>query len=528
MNKNYDWFDVMISNPDLSVQDFSIAGINDTNTTLKDANYYKDLDIVKEKFIDPETQKFDSKAYEQYYDSVARVYDNYMQSIFNKRAIDKDYSYQELKDMMKLDGSVFLEKVPNPTKEKKGIEGVFTTTKGTLSMREAAQNSRVYDYNTGKFLDWTPNDDNKRGLLDFLGIPSLVEARWEEDGWHIDPFTNRRVKHHKGDWKLNEDGNPYYETLGNRDSSGRNFLHYMDTLTVDGSTWNKLDPFDSDGVNKNIGGTIIKTAASIAPLLIPGIREVYGISTAAFLLSQALATFGKAGVEAIDTSYKDNKAWKAFNNYIGYTNRFDSSFSDEGSESMFNLEQAAALITDVASQLYQQRTIARIPELLSLNKGNAKAIKAYIDSKGSYYLKKYGKDLNKALQDGDMSALSLLRTGQIGADLVRLEKIQKRASDLSKLYMVATQTEGVYDTFKEYGFDGVSTAIGLLGTAYGFHRLFKTSLGDVALSGLGLDGIKSLVKPITKKMANEAKESFGKLVTDTGEKVATTSETKSI
>ena len=46
MNKNYDWFDVMISNPDLSVQDFSIAGINDTNTTLKDANYYKDLDRV--------------------------------------------------------------------------------------------------------------------------------------------------------------------------------------------------------------------------------------------------------------------------------------------------------------------------------------------------------------------------------------------------------------------------------------------------------------------------------------------------
>lgn len=526
MNKNYDWFDVMISNPDLSVQDFSIAGINDTNTTLKDADYYKDLDVVKEKFIDPETQKFDSKAYEQYYDSVARVYDNYMQSTFNKRAIDKDYSYQELKDMMKLDGSVFLEKVPNPTKEKRGIEGVFTTTKGTLSMREAAQNSRVYDYNTGKFLDWTPNDDNKRGLLDFLGIPSLVEARWEEDGWHTDPFTNRRVKHHKGEWKLDKDGNPYYETLGNRDSSGKNFLHYMDTLTVDGSTWNKLDPFDSDGVNKNIGGIIVKTAASIAPLLVPGIREVYGISTAAFLLSQALATFGKAGVEAIDTSYKDNKTWRAFNNYIGYTNRFDSSFSDEGSESLFNLEQASALITDVASQLYQQRTIAKIPQLLGLNKGNAKAIQAYIDSKGSYYLKKYGKDLNKALQDGDMSALSLLRTGQIGADLVRLEKIQKKAADLSKLYMVATQTEGVYDTFKEYGFDGTSTAIGLLGTAYGFHRLFKTSLGDVALSGLGLDGIKSLVKPITKKMANEAKESFGKLVTDAAEKTTTEAPTK--
>ena len=57
MNKNYDWFDVMISNPDLSVQDFSIAGINDTNTTLKDAingNFYftynTEITNIKEAF----------------------------------------------------------------------------------------------------------------------------------------------------------------------------------------------------------------------------------------------------------------------------------------------------------------------------------------------------------------------------------------------------------------------------------------------------------------------------------------------
>ena len=45
-----------------------------------------------------------------------------------------------------------------------------------------------------------------------MNIP-LIEARWEEDGFHEDA-EGRRIKHYKGDYKLNANGMPYYETLG--------------------------------------------------------------------------------------------------------------------------------------------------------------------------------------------------------------------------------------------------------------------------------------------------------------------------
>lgn len=59
------------------------------------------------------------------------------------------------------------------------------------------QNAEVRDWRTGKSLGYTPNDDDKRGLFDFLGLEPLVEAVWEEDGTHIDPFTNQTVEHKK-------------------------------------------------------------------------------------------------------------------------------------------------------------------------------------------------------------------------------------------------------------------------------------------------------------------------------------------
>jgi hypothetical protein len=39
----------------------------------------------------------------------------------------------------------------------------------------------------------------------------LVYAQYDEDGTHIDERTGIQVKHKKGDWKINEDGNLYLE-----------------------------------------------------------------------------------------------------------------------------------------------------------------------------------------------------------------------------------------------------------------------------------------------------------------------------
>jgi hypothetical protein len=61
----------------------------------------------------------------------------------------------------------------------------------------------------------------------------LVLAQWDEDGTHI--VNGREVVHKAGDYKFNEYGDPYYETLGNRPLTGKDILHISDTLTVDGS-----------------------------------------------------------------------------------------------------------------------------------------------------------------------------------------------------------------------------------------------------------------------------------------------------
>lgn len=508
MNNTHDWFDVIYSNPDKSLSDFANAGLSEKNIDLKNRDYYKDIPEIQAAFTDPETKKFDSTAYNKYYDSVATTYSNYIQSEYNQRALNGDFDVESLYERNKPSGKIYVQKVSNPSLAKQGIEGIFTYTEGRRSMREAAQANFVRDWKTGKSLGWTPNDDDKRGLLDFLGIPSLVEARWEEDGWHTDPFTNRKVKHYKGEWKTDSNGNPYYETLGDRDTSGKNFLHITDTLTIDGSKWNDFDPFDSDGITKNVGGQIMKTAFSLAPLLIPYVNTVYGLITGGALLSEALATFGKAGVEALDSDYSSNKIWQGFNKYTGYMNRFERSLSDKGSESMLNFEQAANLVLDVASQLWQQRAIAQIPSYLKLDKQSTSAIKKLRAQYGEQYLKKFGKTLDQAIKDGDTTALNWEVGKMIESNYKHIQKMQKRAEDLSKLYMVLTQTEGVYDTFKENNFDSVSTAIGLLGVGYGFHRLFKTSLGDIALKGLGLDDLARQTKNITKQVIDDSKSAF--------------------
>ena len=508
MNNTHDWFDVIYSNPDKSLSDFANAGLSDKNIDLKDRDYYKDIPEIQATFTDPETKKFDSTAYNKYYDSVATTFSNYVQSEYNQRALNGEFDVESLYEKNKPSGKIYVQKVANPTLAKQGVEGIFTYTEGKRSMREAAQTNFVRDWKTGKSLGWTPNDDDKRGLLDFLGIPSLVEARWEEDGWHTDPLTGRKTKHVKGEWKTDSSGNPYYETLGDRDASGKNFLHITDTLTVDGSKWNDFDPFDSDGITKNVGGQIMKTAFSLAPLLIPYVNTVYGLITGGALLSEALATFGKAGVEALDSDYSSNKIWQGFNKYTGYMNRFERSLSDKGSESMLNFEQATNLVLDVASQLWKQRAIAQIPSYLKLDKQSTSAIKKLRAQYGEQYLKKFGKTLEQAIKDGDTTALNWEVGKMIGSNYKHIQKMQKRAEDLSKLYMVLTQTEGVYDTFKENNFDSVSTAIGLLGVGYGFHRLFKTSLGDIALKGLGLDDLARQTKNITKQVIDDSKSAF--------------------
>jgi hypothetical protein len=44
----------------------------------------------------------------------------------------------------------------------------------------------------------------------------LILATYDSDGTHIDPISGKKLKHSKGELKLNSNGKPYYETLNGR------------------------------------------------------------------------------------------------------------------------------------------------------------------------------------------------------------------------------------------------------------------------------------------------------------------------
>lgn len=149
----------------------------------------------------------------------------------------------------------------------------------------------------------------------------------------------------------------------------------------------------SDGVEKSALGTTLKLAATVAPMLVPYVGQAYGIATGAMYFGQALSVFGKTLIDTVSDSDAEDRpgVWKLLNKTDAFVRKFDSSTSDEGSQGMFNYEQFATLISDVVGQLYQQRSIAKIPQWIGWDGGAARKAKAFVDSHESDYVRKYGK-----------------------------------------------------------------------------------------------------------------------------------------
>ena len=193
--------------------------------------------------------------------------------------------------------------------------------------------------------------------------PTVALATWDEDGMHEE--NGMQVMHKKGDYKINEFGDYYYETLGDREAYDKEILRVTDVLTTDGSTMNKFDFMDSDGLTKSVGSVIGKTFMQIAPLLIPGVREVYGTVSALTTLASVLPTLGKSinGVLGGDNNGVD-KTLTQMENWFG---QFKPTQSDKGKSGFFTLENIGEMMTSSAKQLYQQKSLANLAKVINSN-----------------------------------------------------------------------------------------------------------------------------------------------------------------
>lgn len=361
MSKPNDWFATLMYNQPSSFDEVIANGVTPDNTEIKSEDYYRNLPEVKETFS--KDGKFDETAFDNFYTGALHSYNDFSNEDWTNRLIEglaKDPLdwMQPLKTDVK-DVSVTVGNGYNPQRRSKGIAGINSVGDPVFSVREIAQDNYVRD-EEGNILDWTPNQ--KHGLIKSIFLPSAALAQYDEDGWHTE--FGRKVRHRKGDLKTDDNGDFYYQLLGDKESYGRELLHWSDILTVDGTTLNKFDPFDSDGLTKSIGSTVMKTALQIAPLLIPGVGPVYGTIGAFANLASVMPTFAKA-VNSIITNDSDNNIGKNLTLLENWFGRFGETKSDKGKESFWNIENIGNILSSSARQLYEQKAVMNVARALT-------------------------------------------------------------------------------------------------------------------------------------------------------------------
>lgn len=359
--KKNDWLATLFFSPNKTPQDLANLGITTDNSSLLDKEYYKKVPQIQEAFKD-KSGNFDDNKFDQYYQTALKLYND----------ADNSKLVQDLQDFYEYDPNDYfapiggkvtnirpkLVQFSNPERRSRGLSNLRESSAPTMSIREVAQTNKVFNYDTQQFEDWTPND---WGGLSAVTRPTLVLAQWDEDGEH--EVNGRIIKHNKGDLKFNESGDPFYETLGNRDIANKDILHISDTLTIDGSKWDKYNFFDSDDLDKSVIGTMAKTAFKVGMMFIPGVGKYYGAMTAAKELGKLFPVLFKS-IEGIATGdISTSRSAQTATDIQAWFSRFDSSVSDYGRQSFWNIENLGKLIEDSSMQLFQQRVIGNIPKM---------------------------------------------------------------------------------------------------------------------------------------------------------------------
>lgn len=358
-----DWMAINLLNEEISYTDLMANNITPDNTILRDFEYYKNIPDVREKFTNSKGEFKEEELY-AFYSSALSAYNDFTESNYIDLLVDamEVHPNDWMNPTAKVrDTSATVRMIPDPFHRSMGQTGLWSVGEQPYSIRELAQSQKVVDYKTGEELDWSPNDH--AGLFESLDDPTVVIATWDEDGTHIDEYGNE-VEHYKGDLKLNGNGEFYYETLGDREAYDKDVLRWTDTFTIEGTWLNKYDFFDSDGLDKSITGTIFKTAFSLIPLFIPYVNYAYGAIGAAMAIGESAPTIFKA-LNASISGANTNSFGQAMTSWENYVYRFKDTESDYGRNNFMSFETIGQQIAGIGLQLYQQKFIAKAPQLIN-------------------------------------------------------------------------------------------------------------------------------------------------------------------
>lgn len=499
-----------INSPNATTFDFLSADINPENTSLYTKDEYKQSDFIKNTFKD-QNGNFDDVKFNEAYNKAAL---NYKEMSDKKYLDDLDtimYSPFDItrpKDAKTFKVEVGYSKDINPFKELYSRTAINSIDESPLSLREIAQQGKIFDTKNNKFLDESAND---RGLLGKLFSETLVYAQWDADGVHYDPNYGVNVNHKKGDWKYDNDGNLYTETLGNREIYGRKVLNPMDVLTTDGSFANKFDLFDNDNKETSALKTTIKLAAEITPLLIPGFNTYYAGVRAAVGLASVLPTLYKSfeGILLGDMSTASRDVATAAEGYLAKYNQ--TSLSDEGQKSMFNYENVAQMTSDIFAQIFEQRAAASLSKIIK----GPKAI--VFTEKQKELAEKANMALYKKLAFKEIDEKEFKKLQEmIITKLPGFKELQEQQSNMAKMlslgYMALTSTADIYGDAINSGFDRRTAGFAAIAAASGQYGLMMNNrMGDWFLdktTGYSTEVNKALMRKTLKEFLPKIEAEF--------------------
>lgn len=492
MAKN-DWIVAGLNNPDFTPYDFSvIADMSLNNTQMLSKDEYLKSDFIKnhELFKD-ESGNFSNDKFNQYYNHKLMEFREFQIQEFPKGPQLDMFDTDRTKKSRVKDIRFDLGRQVNPDRQAVGIEGVNLWSDPTQTKSEIAQSQKIWDTAKQEFKDYSSNDRAlSNGVVDWIKqvfSDPLVMAQWEEDGEHIDPITGLTKTHKKGDYKLNDKGTYYYETLNNRSPIGKEVLSIFDTLTVDGEGINKYDFFDSDDVEKSIAGVIAKNVVAILPLFTP-LASVYSTALIAKEFSKALPML--YGFATILSDNQDSPKW--INNIAAIGSKFSGSTSQYAKENTFSFENFGNLISDVALQWGQQKVIAS-----AFNK--LRGSNTYVDDalKNAQNLYK-----TKAKELGESEELWKVCQNKF---LPEAQKLATQAGQLgrnmSMAYMAIVSNSDLYNEMRNMGLTNTEAASVALGSTLGMFALNKyTGLGEIFFDDATDDAVKLARQAIKTEM----------------------------
>lgn len=513
MIKEHDYFLELMSNPTFSPKDFQLVGLNSENTGIQDKSKYKNSQVIRDNSMFQTNGKFDEAKFNKAYEQALYQYNDLTRLSQAEKPFFRDdiFAPKELRGSEEPEFKI--QKVANPLRQKESFVNFGIKENPTMSVREIAESNPVFDYKTGKWTD----SPNETWFDNFLN-PKVL-AQWDFDADENGNPTNdpNKVVYHKGDKKINPTtGTYYYETLGGRDIYGREVLSGFDTLTTDGSIWNKYDFFDSDDREKSLTGSLTRAVAQIAPAFIPYVGEAYIGTRIGLSMAQLMPTIGKI-FTGNDNSFlsKMEGVNKAFT--FSTSDRTQGSAEAGIEADPWTMETGLKLIADVFTQLAEQRWIFKYGNAL-FSKVNPKMIGETEEAEAA---RKLWIESNAAKQG---FTLEQIKAGLTEEELIKavdaekainylrakttLDKTLKHGQELSKhlsmAYMTGITTVDSYGEAKQQGASDIEAALFALGYTAGEYALLSSDLGQWILPELKMEKFQN--RQIAKALSKVRRE----------------------